>query len=177
MCNCAWILFNVLRPVATPMKMMATPLGVATHRLGTADLEVEVYDFSIRSKKRTKNNKKNIKYFVYLTDGMNCMPMIMPNDMPRVFGIIVNFVQWLNQWFPTCGSRPHVGSPSILIGVATGRQILQKNSYTFAIHNVRSCLCQKFCSVKFSPSNTGFNEIKASSTVALVKNYFKLLSY
>ena len=38
------------------------------------------------------------------------------------------------------------------------------------IYNVRSCLCQKLCSVKYFPSITGFNKINASSTLALVEN-------
>ena len=54
----------------------------------------------------------------------------------------------LRQQFPTCGSRPHVGSPSIFIGVATGRQTLIKamhncTSTMFALVSVKNCALSK----------------------------------
>ena len=50
--------------------------------------------------------------------------------------------------FQPVGRDPHVGSPSIFIGVAIGRQTFLKIHAQLRIHNVRSCLCQKLCSVK-----------------------------
>ena len=52
-----------------------------------------------------------------------------------------------NQRFPTCGSRPHVGSASFFIGVATGRQTYKKY-----MHNCTSTMISlvsvKNCAVK-----------------------------
>ena len=44
------------------------------------------------------------------------------------------------QRFPTCGSRPHVGSPSIFIGVATSREAFKK-----FMHNCASTMLAPVC--------------------------------
>ena len=54
----------------------------------------------------------------------------------------------IDQRFPTCGSRPHVGSPSIFIGVATGRQTFLKIPCTIAhpqcsLFSVKNCALSK----------------------------------
>jgi hypothetical protein len=55
----------------------------------------------------------------------------------------------LDQRFPTFGSRPHMGSPSIFFGVATGRQSFKKIHAQLHIHiaalvSVTNCALSKF---------------------------------
>ena len=85
-------------------------------------------------------------------------------------------IQWCNAAVPNLW----VATPSgVAIDFHWGRHWsldIYKIHAQLHIHNVRTCLCQKLCYVKCSPSKTGFNKIKASSILELVENYSKLLS-
>ena len=84
------------------------------------------------------------------------------------------------QWCNTAVPNLWVATPSgVAIDFHWGRHWsldIYKIHAQLHIHNVRTCLCQKLCYVKCSPSKTGFNKIKASSILELVENYSKLLS-
>ena len=103
----------------------------------------------------------------YLFVYSRCTKMCVTSHMARPPPSSVHYAM---QRFPTCGSRPHVGSPSIFIGVATGHQTIKKIHAQLHIHNVRFCLCPKLCSVRYSPSNTGSNKIKTSFSGKLLFN-------
>ena len=60
-----------------------------------------------------------------------------------------------------------------LIGVATGRQTLKKSMHNCIFTVFALVSVKKLCSVKYSSSNRGLNQIKASSTLALVENCSK----